>query len=267
MIESQKFAILRKVRRIWAVGAIHGEAARLAALHDRLSDRLVLPGDRIVYLGNYLGRGPDVAGTVEELLDFRRRALALPGIFAADIVFLRGGQEEMWQKLLQVQFAVNPREVLDWMLGQGLGATLAAYGLDPRRGLAAARDGTLSLSRWTSSVRGAIATRPGHRDFLSALRRAAYDEESRVLLVHAGVDPSRPLASQGDTLWWGAPGFGRWDRPFGEFDRVVRGYDPAHGGTVETPFAVTADSGCGFGGALTALCLSAQGEVVDRIEA
>jgi serine/threonine protein phosphatase 1 len=188
-------------------------------------------------------------------------------MFAADIVYLRGGQEEMWQKLLQVQFAVNPREVLDWMLGQGLGATLAAYGLDPRRGLAAARDGTLSLSRWTAGIRGAIAARPGHRDFLSALRRAAYDEESRVLLVHAGVDPSRPLASQGDTLWWGAPGFGRWDRPFGEFDRVVRGYDPAHGGIVETPFAVTADSGCGFGGALTALCLSAQGEVVDRIEA
>jgi hypothetical protein len=267
MAESQKFAILRKTRRIWAVGAIHGEAARLAALHDMRAGRFALPGDRIVYLGNYLGRGPDVGGTVEELLDFRRRALALPGMFAADIVYLRGGQEEMWQKLLQVQFAVNPREVLDWMLGQGLGATLAAYGLDPRRGLAAARDGTLSLSRWTAGIRGAIAARPGHRDFLSALRRAAYDEESRVLLVHAGVDPSRPLASQGDTLWWGAPGFGRWDRPFGEFDRVVRGYDPAHGGIVETPFAVTADSGCGFGGALTALCLSAQGEVVDRIEA
>ena len=93
MAESQKFAILRKTRRIWAIGAIHGEAARLAALHDMLAGRFVLPGDRIVYLGNYLGRGPDVGGTVEELLDFRRRALALPGMFAADIVFLRGGQE------------------------------------------------------------------------------------------------------------------------------------------------------------------------------
>jgi serine/threonine protein phosphatase 1 len=266
MAESQKFAILKRARRIWAVGAIHGEAARLRALHDRLAERFQAPGDRIVYLGNYLGRGPDVGGTVDELLEFRRRVISIPGVFASDVVFLRGGQEEMWQKLLQLQFAVNPREVLDWMLGQGLGSTLAAYGCDLRRGLSAARDGALSLSRWTSTVRAALSARPGHRDFLSALRRAAYDENARLLFVHAGVDPSRPLASQGDTLWWGTPGFGQWDQPFGEFDRVVRGYDAARGGFVEMPFALTVDSGCGFGGKLTAICLSAQGEIEDRLD-
>ncbi len=126
MAESQKFAVLRNADRIWAVGSIHGDTHRLGALHDRLAERFRPPGDRLVYLGNYLGRGPDVAGTVDELLDFRRRVIALPNMFASDVVFLRGGQEEMWQKLLQLQFAVNPREVLDWMLGQGLGATLSA---------------------------------------------------------------------------------------------------------------------------------------------
>ena len=34
------------------------------------------------------------------------------GTFLGDIVFLRGSQEEMWQKLLELQFAPNPREVL-----------------------------------------------------------------------------------------------------------------------------------------------------------
>lgn len=266
MAESQKFAILKRARRIWAVAAIHGEAERLRTLHDRLAERFQAPGDRIVYLGNYLGRGPDVAGTVDELLDFRRRVISIPGFFASDVVFLRGGQEEMWQKLLQLQFAVNPREVLDWMLGQGLGATLTAYGCDPRRGLAAARDGALSLSRWTASVRAALSAKPGHRDLLSALHRAAYDEGARLLFVHAGVDPSRPLASQGDALWWGRPGFGRWSQPFGQFDRVIRGFDAARGGYADTPFALTVDSGCGFGGPLTAICLSDRGEVVDRLD-
>lgn len=266
MAESQKFAVLRRASRIWAVASPHGEAARLAALHDRLAERFEVPGDRLVYLGNYLGRGSDVAATVDELLDFRRRVISLPGMFASDVVFLRGGQEEMWQKLLQIQFAVNPREVLDWMLGQGLGATLLAYGCEPQRGLAAARDGALALARWTASLRAALSARPGHRELLSALRRAAYDDGNRLLFVHAGVDPSRPLANQGDALWWGAAGFGRWDQPFSEFDRVIRGYDAAHGGFSDTPFAITADGGCGFGGELTAICLSMQGDIVDRID-
>jgi hypothetical protein len=266
MAESQKFAVLRRARRVWAVGAIHGEATRLAALHDRLAPRLATPGDRLVYLGNHLGRGPQVGETVDELLDFRRRVIALPGMFATDVVVLRGGQEEMWQKLLQLQFAVDPRGVLDWMLGHGVGATLAAYGIDPRQGLAAARHGAVQLARWTGAVRAAMTARPGHRELLSSLRRAAYDDSGRLLLVHAGIDPARPLASQGDTLWWGAAGFGGWERPYNEFDRVVRGYDPAHGGVAETPFAVTADAGCGFGGALAAFALAPDGEIVDRIE-
>lgn len=266
MAESQKFAVLKRARRIWAIAAIHGEAERLRTLHDRLAERFHAPGDRLVYLGNYLGRGPDVAGAVDELLDFRRRVISIPGLFAGDIVFLRGGQEEMWQKLLQLQFAVNPRQVLDWMLRQGLDATLRAYGCDPSRGLAAARDGALSLSRWTASVRAALSAKPGHRDLLSSLRRAAHDEAERLLFVHAGVDPGRALASQGDTLWWGMPGFGHWAQPFGPFDRVIRGFDAAHGGYAEMPFALTVDGGCGFGGTLTATCLSDQGEVVDRLD-
>ena len=266
MAEPQKFAILKRARRIWAVGAIHGESGRLIGLHDVLAERFEPPGDRLIYLGNYLGRGPNSAATIAELLDFRRRVMALPGIFAADVVFLRGAQEEMWQKVQQLQFAVNPREVLDWMLAQGMGATLAAYGVDAAQGMAAARDGTLSLSRWTARIRTAIAARPGHRELLSALRRAAFDAESRLLFVSAGLDVSRPLSTQGDRFWWGGPGFGTWAEPYGGYRRVVRGYDPAHGGVAMTPYALTVDAGCGFGGPLAALCLSADGAVLDRID-
>ena len=37
-----------------------------------------------------------------------------------DVAYLRGNQEEMWQKLLQLQFATDPRGVLKWMFEQGV---------------------------------------------------------------------------------------------------------------------------------------------------
>ena len=136
---SERFAPLRRAARVWAIAAIHGEAQRLASLHAALMPRFTA-ADRLVYLGNYLGRGGEVAATLDELLRFRREIIARPGIFAYDVVYLRGSQEEMWHKLQQLQFAINPREVLDWMLSHGVGATLASYGVDQRKGMAAARD-------------------------------------------------------------------------------------------------------------------------------
>ena len=66
-------------------------------------------GDRLVYLGNYLGYAPHVRETVDELLAFRSAFLALPPYADPnDIVYLRGSQEEIWQKILQLQFAQNP---------------------------------------------------------------------------------------------------------------------------------------------------------------
>src|SRR5262249_39954467 len=115
MNRSERFAPLRRAARVWAIAAIHGEAQRLASIHAALSPRFGA-GDRLVYLGNYLGRGSDIVATIDELLRFRREIIARPGTFAYDLVYLRGSQEEMWQKLQQLQFAINPREVLDWMM-------------------------------------------------------------------------------------------------------------------------------------------------------
>ena len=44
----EKFAQLRDARRVWAVGAIHGEARRLARVHDLIGERF-FRGDRLVY--------------------------------------------------------------------------------------------------------------------------------------------------------------------------------------------------------------------------
>jgi serine/threonine protein phosphatase 1 len=264
--ESEIFARLIRPARIWAVAAIHGEAALLASLHARLAPRLG-KGDRLVYLGGYLGYGPDVAGTMDALLSFRCLFLARRLAFVGDIVFLRGSQEEMWQKLLQLQFAANPRDVLQWMLDHGVGPTLEAYGSNPRLALAAARNGPLALTRWTASLRAAIDARPGHRQLLTGLKRAAFTEDGGVLFVHAGVDPEKPLELQRDALWWGGSDVLALAQPYAGFHRVVRGFERAHGGLRESAYALSLDAGSGFGGGLIAACVAPDGSLVDQIEA
>ncbi|MBI3707510.1 MAG: hypothetical protein HY246_07515 [Proteobacteria bacterium] len=265
MAEQDRFATLKRAARLWTVASIHGEASRLAALHAALGPRLG-PHDRLVYLGNYFGHGREIVATVNELLRFRRHVIAQPRMFASDVVFLRGSQEEMWQKLLQLQFAVNPREVLGWMLSQGAEATLVAYGGDASRGMVAARDGAVSITRWTTALRQAMAVHPGHQALLSSLRRAAFTDDSKLLFVHAGLDPSRPLGAQSDSFWWGSSAFAKLTEPYQGFRLIVRGFDRAHGGLVRNAVTLTIDAGCGFGGHLLAVCLSPDGDIVDRIE-
>jgi hypothetical protein len=264
--DSGKFARLRSARRIWAVASVHGEAERLKSLHDRIAARFA-DGDRLVYLGNYLGRGGAVKATIDELLDFRRRVLARPRTFVCDIAFLRGAQEEMWQKLLQLQFAQNPGEVLSWLVREGIEATVEAYGGELRHGFAASRDGPLTMTRWTSGLRNAMNAAPGHTMLFASLRHAALTGEGGLLFVNAGINAARPLAGQGDAFWWGDRDVLELAAPFAGFRRVIRGFDRQMRGLAENKFAVSLDAGAGRGGSLLAAAFAPDGSVLERLEA
>lgn len=272
MAERHKFADLGRPRCIWAIASIHAQLDRLHAIHEAVGARF-RPGDRLVYLGNMVGWGSHVTETVEHILAFRRALLSLPGMFPSDIVYLRGSQEEMWQKLLQLQLAPNPREVLEWMVNQGVAPTLAAYGGTPEQGMAAARGGAVALGRWTAALRANVQAMPGHATLFSSVRRAAYTgtpdapEPGGALFVNAGIDPSRPFGHQGDSFWWGAGGFVRLNGPYGGFHRVVRGWDPAQQGVQVTDFTATLDAGCGFGGPLVCGVFSHTGDVLEMFQA
>jgi serine/threonine protein phosphatase 1 len=264
--DSNVFATLRGSSRIWAIAAIHCEVERLRALHARL-ERDAQAGDQIVYLGDYLGYGQSVRETVDEILMFRRAFLAKPGVELDDIVYLRGAQEEMWQKLLQLQFAPNPLEVLKWMVEHGIGPTIAAYGGSMEEGLAMAREGILALTRWTSNLRQNMRGYDGHNALMSVLKHAAFTDDNALLFVHAGLDPSRPLSAQMDAFWWGSTAFDQMDAPYGGHKLVVRGSDRRHGGLRIGTFTVTLDAGAGFGGPLTCACFGAEGQLLQVLEA
>ncbi|MGE5503703.1 MAG: hypothetical protein ACM31L_04705 [Actinomycetota bacterium] len=266
MSETNIFATLRGGGRIWTVGAVHGERDRLAALHARIQQE-IKPGDQLVYLGGYLGHGTQVRETIDELLLFRRAFIARPGVEVDDVIYLRGAQEEMWQKLLQLQFAPNPAEVLRWMVEHGAGTTIAAYGGSVEEGLNSARDGTLSLTRWTGGLRQAMRAYDGHTTLMSVLKHAAFTDDNTLLFTHAGLDPTRPLSAQLDAFWWGSAGFREMGAAYAGFRMVVCGADRRGGGVALGPFSAVLDSGCGRGGPLTAACFGADGAILQMIEA
>lgn len=239
------------------------------ALHDALQDRFQ-PGDRVVYLGNYIGYGDRPCETIDELLTFRRLLLSMPGIIPDDIIYLRGGQEEMWQKLLQIHFAPNPVELLLWIQEKGLSATLEPYGISFHDGIVAAQEGVMALTHWTNSLREAIRLRPGHEIFGMQLKRAAYLPESsssQMLFVHAGINPDLPLDEQGDSFWWGNGDFNRISTPYAPFHKVIRGFDPEHRGIYINGVTACIDGGCGFGGSLVCAGFNRNAEMFELLEA
>lgn len=108
-------------RRTFAVGDIHGD---LAALTTVLGHFPPLDGeDTIVFLGDYVDRGPASA----QVVDFIRREL--PGRTPARIVCIRGSHEDAWLKVRRsgwVEFVLPA--------GNGCLATLRSYqGRQPPR--------------------------------------------------------------------------------------------------------------------------------------
>jgi len=262
---NERFVTVRSGGRIWAVGAIHGEAALLAALHAGIEERFQT-GDRIVYLGNYLGHGSEITTTLDELVAFRGALLAVPHMSVCDVAYLRGSQEEMWQKLFSLHLSVEPASVLGWMLDRGVRETLVAYGWEAAEAHGRVTKGSQEIARWTNEIRARMQHHPGHLELLGGVRQAAFTDDGALLFVNSGVDPSRPLDAQRDAFWWGSEQLASLTPPYANFKKIIRGFDPSHGGVSLDDYVATVDGGAGFGGTLTAACFDADGKVLDRID-
>ncbi len=267
---NEKFVDLGTPRRVWAVAAVHGDLNRLAALHDHLASRFAI-GDRIVYLGNYLGVGSyDNEAVLDELLAFRGALLAKPGMEPTDIVHLRGPAEEAWQRLLRLQFAPVPSQTLESLLKAGVEPYLRLYGISLNDTKAMARADSVGITRWTNQLRIAQRNASGHEPLVCSMRRAAVTKApsangQRLLFVPAGFDITRSLEDQGDNLWFGKTPFHIARHNSLPYARIVRGFDPERGGIVAEGTAVTLDAGCGFGGPLSCGCFNTQGHLMEVI--
>lgn len=266
---NEKFAELGTPRRIWAVAAIHGDLERLSTLHDHLAARFSIR-DRLVYLGNYLGiESRTNAAVIEELLLFRAALLCKTGMETSDIVYLRGPAEEAWQRLLRLQFAPLPHQMLEKLLLSGVESYLRLYGVSITDTRSIARAGSLTITRWTNQLRSLQRNAPGHEKFMFTMRRAAFTnpdaEQKRALFVPASFDPTRSIDDQGEALWWTAVPFRVTGRAAGAYNRVVRGFDSVNGGADLDDLAVTLDGGCGRGGPLVCGCFTPSGKLTELV--
>jgi len=269
-----RFASLGAPERIFAIPSIHGDLQKLNKIHENIFAQF-RAGDRVIYLGNYTGYGQYSRETIDSILGFRRFLLSMPGVQPSDFVYLRGTQEEMWQKLMQLQFAPNPTQILEWMLDQGIAQTMQSYGLDIHEVQRVVREGVIRLSKWTEKARQTVYMQPGHDIFGSQLKRAAYTDCSMkttgvcspLLFVNAGIDYTRSLEDQGDRFWWGDTSFKSMSMPYGHYQRVVRGFDPDNGGFDINSVSATLDDNCGRGGNLVCASFSSDGEITNMIEA
>jgi serine/threonine protein phosphatase 1 len=76
--------------RTFALGDIHGDLEALQRVMTRLPD--LTSDDTVVFLGDYLDRGPDSAGVVAWVR-------GLPTSSPAKIVALRGNHEDAWVRI------------------------------------------------------------------------------------------------------------------------------------------------------------------------
>lgn len=170
--------------RVYAVGDIHGRLDLLRQLHSMIETDARAIGDRIrhiVYLGDYVDRGPDTRGVLDELTSGRP-----PGFGR---VHLCGNHEASL-----LEFLNDPRIGPSW-LHYGGAATLASYDVP----LPEAPHSAGQIAAAQDRFRQTLPIR--HRAFLETLKPAVTIGDYH--FVHAGVRPGVPLDQQDarDLMW------------------------------------------------------------------
>ena len=226
MINKNHFAEISNSKKIWAIGSIHSRCTAFDSLKQFILENFEID-DSIVFLGNIIGLGSDSKQTLNSVLDFRFKLMSKFCLDPSKIIFLRGAQEEMFLKLLQLQTAPNPEDIIKWMIEHGVDATIKSYGFNIDELINVSTQGTLKISKWTSKLNKAINIEIGHKQYFAHLKHAAFSMSKKILFVNRGVDVSRPLSAQNDCFWWGYQNFSNLDINYNTFVRIIRGYKSA----------------------------------------
>ena len=225
MISDSKFVEFELCNKIWAVGSIHSNFESFEKIKKHIINNFS-KNDKIVFLGNIIGVGPNSKEIISSLIELRRTLMSKYYLNTNDVVFLRGAQEEMFLKLLQLHTSPNPNEILSWMYEHGVDQTIYSYGINANELIDVSTQGTMAINKWISKLNDKISCQNGHREFYSNLHHAAFPKSKLVLFVNRGVDISRPLSAQSDCFWWGYHDFSKINKPYRTFKKIVRGYEP-----------------------------------------
>jgi serine/threonine protein phosphatase 1 len=204
----------------FVIGDIHGCVDELARLLSHLPLR---QGDRVVFLGDYIDRGPHSREVISQLLE-------LESAGKQETVFLKGNHEDMLLGYLGLGGGHG-----DMFLYNGGQATLSSYG----------------VSNAGASAEQIAAHFPAsHLRFLADLK--SFYTVGSFCCVHAGVRPFKPLSEQdeSDLLWIRSEFILNPHRlPF----TVLFGHTPQSEVLFDLPYKVGLDTGLVYGNKLSCL--------------
>lgn len=215
--------------RVYAVGDIHGCDGLLKSLLRLIDEDAGGAKSRLIFLGDYVDRGPDSKMVVDRLLKVK---LERP-----DAVFLKGNHEQA-----MLDFLARPDLNEEW-LHWGGDKTLESYGVGQiwaRRAEELARDLDAALP-------------PAHRDFLHSL------ELWRIIgdyaFVHAGFKPGVPIEAQSEeACLWIRGEFHNADADSRPDKTVIHGHHPVKK-PLDAGWRIDVDTGAVWSDALTAVVL------------
>ncbi len=225
-------------QRIHAIGDIHGRLDLLTVLHaDIRAHREAKPHDGtdvVVYLGDYVDRGPYSREVIEYLLGD-----PLPGFTA---VHLMGNHDEAMLKFLE-DVSIGP----SWASFGGE-STLLSYGVRTTPDM-------IGMRRFESMRQQLVAKMPAsHVAFLRGLELSY--QAGDYLFAHAGIRPGVPLERQDpEDLLWIRETFLSSGVDHGKI--VVHGHTPTDAPQVR-PNRIGIDTGAFASGILTCLVLDGE---------
>ncbi len=175
----------------FAIGDIHGTSDALKTLLDL---KLFTDQDTIIFLGDYVDRGPDVKGVINQLI-------AISSKF--NVVFLMGNHE-----IMMLQSRHNSDLLPNWLMNGGT-QTLDSYGIgdDPN---------------WQNNIP------QSHWNFLENGR--PYYVKGDFIFVHAGLESGTSLVQQDKLhLFWK-----KYERPvpFEDKKTVICGHTSRKNGLI-----------------------------------